>query len=407
MNDSTSISQSLRDIIKNRLSAEFDWDIVPVPAHGDKMVRLRTLEEALEEFEGEPDAQELQRYLIQIKPKRACEPQRSLSEEAEQEITISKPGAAGVQKHAPKGLNDTIFLPSGELNVEFLLKNAELLTASGDYALARNIYSRIAQAGQSGIKTSEALLGMAICFELENNLEGARDKYEESIAYHPTLETYQRLATLLLHQGKSYQAAETLERALHLKDLAPKTRYELHKASGNSWMRAGEMASAERNYKKALEVDPSADEIQANLGALYLHAEKIPEARRRFQDALAANPRNDKALAGMGSCLLSVGDKRGAHDHFARALEIEIRNPQTIFHLVKCAYELKSYATAARILEEYVQVAPINVNVLYSLAGLQFHLGRMNDSRGTCEKVLELSPTHAGAQELFGMMENF
>jgi Tfp pilus assembly protein PilF len=172
-------------------------------------------------------------------------------------------------------------------------------------------------------------------------------------------------------------------------------------------MRAGEMASAEKSYKKALEVDPSADEIQANLGALYLHAEKLIEAKRRFQDAFAANPKNDKALAGLGSCLLASGDQRGAHDLFAQALAINLQNSQAIFHLVKCAYEIKSYATAARIVEDYVQTSPININLLYSLAGLQFHLGRMTDSRTTCEKILELQPEHSGAKELLGMMEQF
>jgi tetratricopeptide (TPR) repeat protein len=357
-------------------------------------VRLRTLEEALDEFEGEfeveADRQELQRYLIQIKP-RKIQPAQG----------ISKPGSP-----SPKS-NDQIYLADGSLNTDFLMQNAEILVASGEYTLARNIYTSVTQSSKSGLKTATALFKLAQCFELEKNFEAARTKYEESIAYAPSIETYQNLSTLLLHQGKTFQAAETLERALHLKDLSPKVRYEIHKAAGNSWMRACEMASAERNYKKALELNPSADEIQANLGALYLHAEKIADARRRFQDALAANPRNDKALSGLGSCFLALGDKRNAHDHFAQALEINIHNPQAIFHLVKCAYQLKSYATATRMIEEYVQIAPININLMYSLAGLQFHLGRMDESRKTCEKVLEMNPTHTGAKELLEKMQQF
>jgi tetratricopeptide (TPR) repeat protein len=378
--------QNLKDLLNGRLSPEYDWNVVSVPGSGDKMVRLRTIEEALEEFDDEAGAEVLQQYIIQIKPRRNL-PRAPIA--------------------AQKPANDQVYLGSGALNVDYLLQNAELLLSSCEYALARNIYTRVVKTGQSGTKTAEALMGMARCFELENQFEDARAKYEESIAYHPTLETYQYLSTLLLHLNKPYQAAEALERALHLKNISPKIRYELCKAAGNSWMRANEMASAEKNYKKALEVDPSADEIQANLGALYLHAEKFTDAKRRFQDAFAANPKNDKALAGLGSCLLATGDKRGAHDLFAQALAINLQNSQAIFHLVKCAYELKSYATAARIVENYIQTSPININLLYSLAGLQFHLGRMTDSRATCDKVLELSPTHSGAKELLGMMEQF
>lgn len=408
MNDLPVLSpQSLQDLLNGRLAPEYDWNVVSVPGGSDKMVRMRTIEEALDqlndqlndelngEFDGGDENEILQQYIIQIKPRRTPR------------LSQTAAATAKTEKTQAKIANDQVYLANGALNVDFLMQNAELLFVSADYPLARNIYTQVAKVGQSGTKTSEALFGMARCFERENLLEEARAKYEESIAYHPTLETYQHLSTLLLHQNKPYQAAEALERALHLKNLSAKIRYELCKAAGNSWMRANQMASAEKSYKKALEIDPSADEIQANLGALYLHAEKVVEAKRRFQDAFAANPKNDKALAGLGSCLLASGDKRGAHDLFAQALAINLQNSQAIFHLVKCAYEIKSYATAARIVEEYVQTSPININLLYSLAGLQFHLGRMTDARATCDKILELSPTHSGAKELLGMMEQF
>jgi tetratricopeptide (TPR) repeat protein len=400
---------NLENLLRGGLPPEFDWELIPVPVHGDKMMRLRTLEEALDQFENQFENQseqqlgehfenhpgdELQRYLVQVRPR------KNRPAHAE----ISRPGEAGGEKRITT--DNGVYLPDGSLNLDYLMENAELLVSATDYALARNIYKRVVQTGQSSLQTSRALLGMAKCFECENQPEEARKKYEESIAYHASFETYQRLANLLLSQNKPYQAAETLERSLHLKDLSPRIRYELHKAAGNSWMRSCEMASAERNYRKALEIDPSADEIQANLGALYLHAEKIEEARRRFQDALAANPRNDKAFSGLGSCFLAMGDRQNAHDHFARALQINLHNPQAIFHLVKCAYHLKSYATAANVVEKYIEVAPVNINLLYSLAGLHFHLGRVEESRAKCEKILELNPNHAGSLELLGMMKD-
>ncbi|HUP55984.1 MAG TPA: tetratricopeptide repeat protein, partial [Bdellovibrionota bacterium] len=163
----------------------------------------------------------------------------------------------------------------------------------------------------------------------------------------------------------------------------------------------------ERLYHRALEIDPSADDIRANLGALYLGAGKTAEARRHFQDSLASNPRNARALAGMGSCELAERNKKGAHDYFAKSLEIDLNNPTAIFHLVKTAYELKSYAVAARLLGEYVQIAPVNTNLMYSLAGLQFHLGRLAEADTTVSRILEMAPTHAGAQELRGLIARY
>jgi type IV pilus assembly protein PilF len=198
-----------------------------------------------------------------------------------------------------------------------------------------------------------------------------------------------------------------MERALALRDLSKGTLFELHKACGNCWMRAESPENAEKHYQKALELDPMADGIRANIGALYLSTGRIAEAKRFFQDAVASNSRNDKALAGLGSCCLAEGEKRLAHDYFARSLDVNLQNPTGIFYLVKCAYEIKSYATAARIVGDYVQSAPVNTNLLYSLAGLQFHLGRVTEAGVTARKIQELQPQHAGAAELIRMIERY
>ena len=337
------------------------------------------------------DKDELQQYLVQVRPRRAAPP----------------PAPAAARTTEATKEQEGVYQADGSLNVPYLFKNAELLSSCGDQTLAKNIYFKIAQGSQSATHTGRALLGLGKCYESENQLEEARARYEQSITFQPAIETYQRLANLLLHQKKDRPAAEAFERALNLKDISDEIRFELLKSAGNSWMRAGEMASAERAYKKALETEPTADEIQANLGALYLQAGKIPDARRKFQDTLATNARNARAIAGLGMCLLQEGMKREAHDTFARSLDVDLNNAQAIYHLVKCAYELKTYATAARIVENYIQVAPININLLYSLAGLQFHLGRMNDASGTVHQILEMNPTHNGAKELLRRIESF
>ena len=105
--------------------------------------------------------------------------------------------------------------------------------------------------------------------------------------------------------------------------------------------------------------------------------------------------------------MLAEGRKREAHDHFARSLEAELNQPTVIFHLVKCAYEIKSYATAARLLASYVDIAPVNANLLYSLGGLQFHLGRIDEAGRTVARILRIQPSHSGAGELQKLISRF
>jgi type IV pilus assembly protein PilF len=393
-------------------------DVVPIPMHGDRMVRLRTLEEALSDFDPNGEALDdsagnsVMGYFVQVKP-RTARPAAKAPEEPAFEPSIQvRPSApasfdepvitqAQLATRTPTAA-DGIYLNDGKLNIPFLLQSADVLYSSGDYALARNIYKAI---GSSGDKTSVALLGLARCYEAEGKLEEARINFEESIAYHPTPEAYKALTSLLIRQKRDQQAAEVIERALHHRQLDTATRYEFHKTAGNCWGRLGNLKEAERHYRKALEVQPDADEICTNLGALYLQDNRIQEAERHFNDALASNPKSHQALCGLGSCALAEGNKFAAHAWFARSLQIELKNPTAIFHLVKCAYEIKNYGVAAKILEEYIQVAPINIHLLYSLAGLQFHLGRASDARQTCLRIQQLNPEHNGARELLRRLE--
>jgi Tfp pilus assembly protein PilF len=387
----------LRQILDQRLrQGDTDlidvMDIVPIPMHGDRMVRLRSLEEALEDFSAENGATS---YLIQIKT-RAPAPAPSATDLP---AAPHRPSAAT----ASPVTGDNIYQGDGKLNIPYLTRNAELLLDAQEYALARNVYQAIAASGE---RKGLALFGIGRCDEAEDKLDSARTHYEESIAYHPTLESYHRLSAVLTAQKKEGLAAEALSRALaSIKNLDSKTCFELHKACGNLYMRGRHPEASEKHYRQALELEPAADEIRANLGALYLQSHKADDARRVFEDSLASNPSNSRALSGLGSCHLILGDKRRAHDLFARSLEIELNQPTAVYQLVKCAYELKTYATAARLAEEYVQVAPINASLMYSLAGLQYHLGRKNDARGTAEQVLAMQNEHPGARELIKLIE--
>jgi tetratricopeptide (TPR) repeat protein len=101
---------------------------------------------------------------------------------------------------------------------------------------------------------------------------------------------------------------------------------------------------------------------------------------------------------------MAAGQKAEALDCFVKTLEIEIRNPTSVFYLVKCAYETKKYEDAERLVMKFVEVAPVNANLLYSLAGLHYHLGRIEDALRVANKIQQIKPDHHGARELIEMI---
>ena len=393
----STVEKSLAEAVAHALGTSqgehMQVEVLPLPSassmsSADRIVRLKTIEEALRDFDSEEG--ESAGYIVHVRKRPPNHP------------TPSEPATLEQHPHTSHALNnENVYLNNGKLNVSYLMRNAELLQSTGETALARNIYKAVFQSGE---RTSAALFGIARCFEAEGRLEEARINYEEAIAYQPDIESYRALGALLIRLGKDQQAAEVYERALTVRDLTPESKFELHKACGNCFFRVQRQNESERHYTKALEINPSADDVRANLGALNLQAGKVAAAKRHFQDAIAANSGNDRALTGLASCLLAEGDKRAAHDAFAKALDTNLNNPNAVFHLVKCAFELRTYAAAARILGDYVGIAPVNANLLYSLAGLQYHLGRIVEARLTVDKVLRIAPGHSGATELKRMM---
>jgi len=287
-------------------------------------------------------------------------------------------------------------------DIPYLSENAELLLGAGEINLARNIYRAILKSGES---SEIAYAGLASCADREGLIEQAIQFAWDSVAFSPNKPGYQILSQLLVQQGRDQEAAQALGRAIRALELSAQEKAEYHKMIGNCMARLGQNPEAERSYKKALELSPASDEVQSNLGSLYLEQGQVTEAKRCYQDSIASNPSNDKAWVGLGLCHVSEGDKEAAHEAFARSLEKNLRNSTAIFHLVKCAYEIKKYSTAEKMLSNYVEVAPVSPSLLYSLAGLQFHVGKKKEASITAKRILQIKGDHQGARDLMSRIE--
>jgi tetratricopeptide (TPR) repeat protein len=293
-------------------------DVVPIPMTGDRMIRLRTLEEAISDFDSDTESVG---YFVQMRPRNRSTAAPTAAT-ASREPSLDMSTTLSNIPSAPEPSMQDIYVANGKINLPYLIRTAELLMNSKDYSLARNVYRTILQSGE---RTDLAKYGLGRCYEAEGKLDEALFQYEESIAYHPQPEVFLSLATLLIRKEKNQEAAEVIERALQLKDIAAELRFELHRTAGNCWSRVGNLRDADKQYRKALELRPEADEMLGNLGVLYLQHNKINDAEKCFNEAVKANPKNHQALTGLGSCALAEGNQLAAHAWFARALSAEIR----------------------------------------------------------------------------------
>jgi tetratricopeptide (TPR) repeat protein len=298
--------------------------------------------------------------------------------------------------------DDRVYAADGKVNVAFLLRNAQILLQAKDYQLARNIFQTLLKSREN---QPEALLGLARCLEGMGQLDEARARYEESIAFRPTTEAFSALASLLLREGKTQSAIEILERVLKTPDLDKATAFEFHKTLGNACFGIEDFAKAEKQYQNALDCDPAADDIRTNLGLLHLRTGRIPEAKASFEDAVSAFPQNAQAQFGLG-CVAMIGkDWITAMDHFILSLESDLNNPRAVFYLIRGAYETKQFARAEPVVSRFSRHGAVSPSLLYAVAGIQYHAGKRVEATETVERLLRIQPLHRGGQELWSLLK--
>lgn len=100
----------------------------------------------------------------------------------------------------------------------------------------------------------------------------------------------------------------------------------------------GDLASAERNLRKAILFDAKSVSYQENLGMVLLgQQDKINEALDVFNDILADDPKNLASLYYLGSYSQGKSDYEEAKKKFQAYLDVNPQNPE-VFTLLGVVY---------------------------------------------------------------------
>lgn len=90
----------------------------------------------------------------------------------------------------------------------------------------------------------------------------------------------------------------------------------------NAEKAAGDFNSAERDYQKAVQIDPNYAEAHNNFGAFLLQRGRLDEAMVHFQKALQLNPDYAEGYYNFGLALVQKGRVNEAIDNYHKALKI-------------------------------------------------------------------------------------
>lgn len=227
--------------------------------------------------------------------------------------------------------------------------------------------------------------------------------------------THRSRGALLLREGKVEMAIREYMSSLEINPYDAET----HFGYGEALRMKGLPVDAERELKRAVELDPTHHDARLNLCGLYLAEQRYKEAIAQA-DVLIATPtflNPARAYVNRGWAYYSEGDLAKAEEDLKRALSIDSSMFQSHLNLGIVLYErgetveaMKTFDRALQILEKQGKRAPARAQ-----AEARFRMAQAHVKLGQREKALEqlrqaaaqenADPWSEKAREYLGMLE--
>ena len=170
--------------------------------------------------------------------------------------------------------------------------------------------------------------------------------------------------------GADYMRKEQMELALGKLKRAVSQDPEnalAHSSLAYCYSKMLEPELAEREYRRALTLDPDSGAIRNNFGVFLCGQDKAVEARLMLleaaRDKAYATP--EAAWTNAGVCSRRQKDLETAESDFREALKINAEFPDALAQMADIAYTRKDYLRARGFLQRYMTVAPATPATLW------------------------------------------
>jgi tetratricopeptide (TPR) repeat protein len=213
------------------------------------------------------------------------------------------------------------------------------------------------------------------------------------------------LARVSMSQNYFEDAIPLLESGLKV---APQ-RADLHAALGESYFMSGKAEKAIDEFKKLIELDPSARSY-AFMGLSYRHLGRFDEARKYFQEGLKLDPHNSSCLFNMGFIEERQGNHAAAEQLFQKVLQQNPDFSEALLELANLRIANKKFDQAADLLRRYVKVSRNPATGYYKLAMVERSLHQMEAAQRDLGVFQTLSKDASSGpypyQHLFDYLDN-
>lgn len=220
--------------------------------------------------------------------------------------------------------------------------------------------------------------------------DAALQAFELAAAENPLLtRAFMGAGDIYREQGDYASAEKRYRRAVEIEP----QNFDANYYHGLMLQLLNRVSEAVRAYRKALSIDPASPEANLNLATAYLQLGQPVEALPFARTAVRLKPDHGPTQANLGTILSTIGQDDEAVEHFKKALELMEPSPELILNLVESLRRTERYVEMVSSLDALIRMQP--TPAAYERLGFgQFQLRKFDASEDAYRKALELDPEY-------------
>jgi len=167
--------------------------------------------------------------------------------------------------------------------------------------------------------------------------------------------------------------------------------------AADEFLKADDFAGAERQCRKALELNPKNATVHFTLGVALTHQDKLDEAIRHFSEAISLEPGYVDAHYSLGQAVARQGKSDEAIRHFSAVLRIKPDHAKAHGYIGSIMFAGGMLKEAALHLSEAVRLDPNYADAHYNISQVMFRQGKFDAAIRHLSQVIRLKPDDAQA----------
>jgi tetratricopeptide (TPR) repeat protein len=279
--------------------------------------------------------------------------------------------------------------------------NADAINTLASIALARRdgqrAYDILAPTCSAYPNHPRLMANLGLAYSMLGKPQEAIACLERAVAVAPhDAELRLSLAQFLADAGEIARATDEIETVLRQDaDNVPALA-----RLGVVRMAAGDLASAEDLWRRALAREPKNAEVLHNLSVLLASTDRFLEATRLAERAHLWAPLDLTKRLQFARCLASVGDFDRARTHCTQILMVAPEHIQATELFGRLTLIRGATPAGLETLSHLVRRNPRNPVAILALAGALRFVGRMPQALGFVDQALGVAPDHAFGQRM-------